>query len=91
MHDLNLKEKVIVLKGIQAKSISRLRLMIKELTSPKLKLSKLSKIPEECVPDLIKRLQGVLFELEEILDNPTDQQLQHMIFNAKIVFSKTTE
>lgn len=91
MHDLDLKEKVIVLKGIQAKSISRLRLMIKELSSPKLKLSKLSKIPEECVPDLIRRLQGVLFELEEILDNPTDQQLQHMIFNARLIENNSSD
>ena len=85
MNEQTLKEKVIILKGIQAKSISRLRLMIKELTNPKLKLSRLSRIPEECVPDLIRRLQGVLFELEEILDNPTDQQLQHMIFNMRII------
>ena len=91
MNDLTLKEKVILLKGIQAKSISRLRLMIKELTNPKLKLSKLSRIPEECLPDLVKRLQGVLFELEEILDNPTDQQLQHMIFNARLVENNSSD
>ncbi len=83
--EFTLKEKVILLKGIQAKSISRLRLMIKELSSPKVSLSDLSFIPDKNRPTLIKRLQGVLFELEEILDNPTDQQIQHMIFNAKIV------
>ena len=83
--EFTFKEKVIVLKGIQAKSISRLRLMIKELSNPKISLSDLTLIPEKNRPTLIKRLQGVLFELEEILDNPTDQQIQHMIFNAKIV------
>ena len=91
MNEQTLKEKVIILKGIQAKSISRLRLMIKELTNPKLKLSRLSRMPEECVPDLIRRLQGVLFELEEILDNPTDQQLQHMIFNMRIIENNSSD
>lgn len=91
MNEQTLKEKVIILKGIQAKSISRLRLMIKELTNPKLKLSRLSRIPEEYVPDLIRRLQGVLFELEEILENPTDQQLQHMIFNMRIIENNSSD
>jgi hypothetical protein len=91
LNDLTLKEKVIVLKGIQAKSISRLRLMIKELSSPKLKLSKLGLIPDQHRPDLIKRLQGILFELEEILDNPTDQQIQHMIFNLRLIENNSND
>ena len=91
MHDLDLKEKVIILKGIQAKSISRLRLMIKELSSPKISLSDLSLIPDKNRPTLIKRLQGVLFELEEILDNPTDQQLQHMIFNMGLIENNSSD
>jgi hypothetical protein len=91
MQELTLKEKVIVLKGVQAKSISRLRLMIKELSNSKSSTSNLCFIPEKNRPDLIRRLQGVLFELEEILDNPTDQQLQHMIFNMRLIENNSND